>query len=194
MKQISIPEYFEKITGENDDFLLVNPSSNLLLGVTISWFISVRYSLSRISIKPLKFMPNSFACFITSAFNRSVNFCCDIGRMTYVQKVFGDFGFGKGMGEEITGLVCSPSMVRRTEMYVNPSGLVEQADIMTTDLDYNLPLLFFIFIPMFELRIMNFFIFHYVFTKYLMISFFHYVKFYYSFKFILLFVKIDEFK
>ena len=43
-------------------------------------------------------MPAFLARSTTSLFKRSVNFLLDIGRMTYVQKVFGDFGFGKGRG------------------------------------------------------------------------------------------------
>ena len=39
-------------------------------------------------------MPAFLARSTTSLSKRSVNFCRDIGRMTYVQKVFGDFGFG----------------------------------------------------------------------------------------------------
>jgi hypothetical protein len=40
-------------------------------------------------------MPAFLARSTTSLFKRSVTFLLDIGRMTYVQKVFGDFGFGK---------------------------------------------------------------------------------------------------
>jgi hypothetical protein len=43
-------------------------------------------------------MPAFLACSTTSLFKRNVSFLLDIGRMTYVQKVFGDFGFGKEIG------------------------------------------------------------------------------------------------
>jgi len=47
-------------------------------------------------------MPAFLACSTTSLFKRSVTFLLDIGRMTYVQKVFGDFGFGKGrVGKQV---------------------------------------------------------------------------------------------
>jgi len=41
-------------------------------------------------------MPAFLARSTTSLFKRNVTFLLGIGRMTYVQKVFGDFGFGKG--------------------------------------------------------------------------------------------------
>jgi len=45
-------------------------------------------------------MPAFLARSTISLFKRRVTFLLDIGRMTYVQKVFGDFGFGKeGSGE-----------------------------------------------------------------------------------------------
>ena len=43
-------------------------------------------------------MPAFLARSTTSLFKHSVTFLLDIGRMTYVQKVFGDFGFGKDRG------------------------------------------------------------------------------------------------
>jgi len=46
-------------------------------------------------------MPAFLARSTTSLFKRSVTFLLGIGRMTYVQKVFVDFGFGKGKMEAI---------------------------------------------------------------------------------------------
>ena len=40
-------------------------------------------------------MPAFLARSTTSLFKRSVTFLLGIGRTAYVQKVFGDFGFGK---------------------------------------------------------------------------------------------------
>ncbi|ENO11995.1 hypothetical protein MBGDC06_00430 [Thermoplasmatales archaeon SCGC AB-539-C06] len=40
-------------------------------------------------------MPAFFACSTISLFKRSVIFLLDIGRMTYVQKSYSGFGFGK---------------------------------------------------------------------------------------------------
>ena len=46
-------------------------------------------------------MPAFLARSATSLFKHSVTFLLDMGRMTYVQKVFGDLGFGKKEWGEI---------------------------------------------------------------------------------------------
>ena len=76
-------------------YLLVNTKSYLPLGVTP---LIARYSTSFTSRKQLRLIPCFFALRMISAFNLSVNFCRDIGRTAYVQKLYGDFGFGKKKG------------------------------------------------------------------------------------------------
>jgi len=67
-------------------------------------------------------MPAFLARSTMSLFKRSVTFLLDIGRMTYVQKVFGDFGFGKGRVGGEDGLVTTFVSYIRTKnlYYYNP--------------------------------------------------------------------------